>query len=123
MKCRGIRGATTVEGNTKEALSAATRELLQKLIQANHIRPEDVACAFFTTTQDLDADFPAATAREMGWTQVAMLCGHEMHVPGSLPLCLRVLILVNTEKEPSELMHVYMKGASNLRSWQSSVRD
>ncbi|MBI4297308.1 MAG: chorismate mutase [Chloroflexi bacterium] len=118
MKCRGIRGATTVESNTKEALAAATKELLGKLEEANQVRREDVAFIYFTTTHDLNASFPAATAREMGWTDVALLCGHEMNVPGSLARCLRILLLVNTEKRPEELVHIYIRGAKNLRSWE-----
>lgn len=116
MWCRGIRGATTVQSNTREAILEATRELLGKLIAANEIKPENVAFAFFTTTPDLNAEFPALAARQMGWTNVALLCGHEMAVPGSLPRCLRILILLNTEESTKEVTHVYIKGAENLKA-------
>lgn len=115
MCCRGVRGATTVKDNTKESILQATKELLEKMIQANEIKVEEIACAFFTTTSDITAEFPALAAREMGWTQVALLCGHEMHVPEGLPQCLRIMILYNTEKNADEIVHVYIRGAVNLR--------
>jgi len=113
--CRGIRGATTVEENTREAILAGTRELLSLLIEANGINPDDVASAIFTTTPDLDAEFPAVAARQLGWTDVALLCGHEMSVPGSLQKCVRILIHWNTPKPASAIRHIYIKGASQLR--------
>ena len=115
MRCRGIRGATTADSNTPEAILQATTELLTELMQANGLRVEDVASAFFSTTRDLNAEFPAVAANRMGWTDVALLCGHEMDVPGSLAMCLRVLLHVNTEKEPHEIRHVYLRGAKVLR--------
>ena len=98
--CRGLRGATTARDNTKEAILEATRELLERLVEANDLKTEDLAAAFFTTSQDLNAEFPAVAARKMGWEYVPLICGHEMKVPDGLPLCIRVLILVNTEKRP-----------------------
>jgi chorismate mutase len=113
--CRGIRGAITVPENKKEAIGAATKELLQKMIKVNEVKISDIACILFTTTSDLNAAFPAAVARELGWTQVPLLCGHEMNVPGSLPSCLRVLVLFNTDKRNEEMVHVYLGGAVTLR--------
>jgi chorismate mutase len=113
--CRGIRGAITVPENKKEAIGAATKELLQKMIKVNEVKISDIACILFTTTSDLNAAFPAAAARELGWTQVPLLCGHEMNVPGSLPSCLRVLVLFNTDKRNEEMVHVYLGGAVTLR--------
>ncbi len=110
MKCRGIRGATTVDTNTGEDILAATKELLQEMIQANGFEEEDIASIHFTTTPDLNATFPAAAARELGLTQVPMLCGHEMNVPGSLPLCLRILVLINTEKSAGDRPYIYQRG-------------
>ncbi len=115
MRCRGIRGATIAKENTKEAILSATRELLEKMIEANGIEAEEVACAFFTTTADLNAEFPALAARHLGWTQTALLCGHEMNVPGSLEKCIRILIMYNTEKKANEIVHVYINGAEALR--------
>jgi chorismate mutase len=113
--CRGIRGATTVEENTREAILAGTRELLLQIIAANDLHVEDIGSAIFTTTTDLTAEFPALAARGLGWHDVALMCGHEMAVPGSLRKCIRVLIHWNTPKSQSEIVHVYIKGAEKLR--------
>ena len=116
MPCRGIRGATTVDSNTREAILSAARELLDEIVRVNDVRKEDVASAYFTTTPDLDAEFPAVTARnDFGWQDVALMCGHEMSVPGSLQMCLRILLHVNTERSQAEICHVYQKGATALR--------
>ena len=115
MHCRGIRGATTAEENTAEAILAATRELLELIVEANELKTEDVASAIFTTTPDLTTAFPAQAAREMGWQDVALLNVQEILVPGSLERCIRVLIHWNTEKRAAEIKHVYLKGAQALR--------
>lgn len=115
MVCRGVRGATTVETNTAEAILAATKELLQAVIAANDIEQEDVASVFFSTTLDLNAAFPAVAARELGWTDIALLNMHEMAVPGSLPRCIRVLIHLNTERSARALRHIYLREARRLR--------
>ena len=113
--CRGLRGATTADSNTVEAIYSATREMLEYLIEANGIEERDVAMAYFTVTPDLNAAFPAAAARQLGWNNTALMCATEIPVPDSLPSCVRVLILVNTEKEPQELKNVYLKGTEVLR--------
>ncbi len=115
VRCRGVRGATTVAADSREAVIEATIELLNAMVEANQVKPDDVVSAFFTTTPDITAEFPALAARQIGWTQVAMLCGHEMDVPGSLPLCLRVLLHVNTERSAGQIAHVYLRGAMALR--------
>ena len=115
MLTRGVRGATTVKANTREAILEATTELLQAMAEANGLESEDVASAFFTSSSDLNAEFPALAARQMGWTDVALLCGHEMQVPGSLLMCLRILLHVNTDKKASDIVHVYLHGARVLR--------
>ena len=115
MTARGVRGAISIEENTAESIHANTRELLTHIMEANGFDRGDVACAFFTTTGDLNADFPAAGARELGWTDVPLLCGHEMDVPGALQSILRVLLLVNTEKSAGDIVHVYLKEAQRLR--------
>lgn len=115
MWCRGIRGATTVAANEREEILSATRELLALLIRRNEIEPKDVASAIFTTTPDLDAEFPALAARQLGWLDVPLLCGHEMTVPGGLPLCVRVLIHWNTKKSQDEIHHIYVRDAERLR--------
>ena len=113
--CRGVRGATTADQNTNEAILGATRELLIQMIEANGIHPDDVASAIFTTTPDLTAEYPALAARQLGWHDVALLCGHEMNVPHGLKRCIRVLLHWNTTKSASEIRHVYIRGAVNLR--------
>jgi len=122
MLCRGIRGATTADSNTKEDILNATKELLRKMTQANDIRSENVACAIFTTTQDLDAEFPAAAARQLGWAHTALLCAQEMNVPNSVKRCVRILILYNTEKSADEIVHVYIKGATTLKGAASQKK-
>ena len=114
MLVRGIRGATTVEANTVEAILEATRELLEAMLKANEVDTEYVASAFFTTTPDLNAEFPALGGRDMG-PHVALMCGHEMNKPGALPMCLRILLHVNTEKPGRDIRHVYLRGAKVLR--------
>ncbi|MDH7486708.1 MAG: chorismate mutase [Anaerolineae bacterium] len=115
MPCRGVRGATTAETNTPEAILSATRELLEALVAANGLNPADLASAIFTTTPDLNAAFPARAARELGWNDVALLCAHEMNVPGGLPRCIRVLLHWNTDRAASEIAHVYLREAKGLR--------
>jgi chorismate mutase len=115
MLVRGIRGATTVPANTREDILAATHELLQALVQSNEVDPDHVASIIFTTTPDLNAEFPAVAAREAGWTHVALECMHEMNVPGALAKCLRVLMHVNTTRSAREITHVYLHGARVLR--------
>ena len=116
MRCRGIRGATTVDSNTPEAILAATTELLIELMRANDIDVADVASAMFTTTRDLNAEFPAVAARQLGWTEVALMCGHEMSVPDATPRVIRTLVLVNTDKTQSEIVNVYLRDAKSLRA-------
>lgn len=124
MPLRGIRGATTVESNTRDAILAASRELLAEIVRLNEIRKEDVASAWFTTTPDLTAEFPAVAARDdFGWHDVALMCGHEMNVPGSLAMCLRILLHVNTDRAQSEVRHAYLRGATVLRKDLAPVAD
>ena len=116
MICRGIRGATTVTTNSKEAIIEATTEMLNELVSENGFNQEDNAGVWFTTTPDLDAEFPAVAARvNLGWVGPALINGHEIAVPGSLPMCIRVLLLVNTQKAQNEIKFVYLRGAVGLR--------
>jgi chorismate mutase len=115
MLVRGVRGATTVEANSVEAILEATRELLAAMLKANETDVEYIASAFFSTTVDLNAEFPAVAARDLGWTNVALMCGHEMNKPGGLPMCLRILLHVNTDKAARDIKHIYLRGARVLR--------
>jgi len=115
MPCRGVRGATTIKEDGKEEILSATRQLLALIIRRNNLKPEDVASAIFTTTPDIVAEFPALAARQLGWLEVPLLSGHEMAVPGSIPLCIRVLLHWNTDKGQEEIQHVYIRDARRLR--------
>ena len=114
--CRGVRGATTCDENTREAILAATRELLVQVVERNGIALRDIAGVHISTSPDLTAEFPAVAARELGWRHVAMMCGHEMAVPHGLERCIRVMVHWNTDRSPEEIRHVYLRGAVELRS-------
>ncbi|MFA5839065.1 MAG: chorismate mutase [Candidatus Margulisiibacteriota bacterium] len=115
MKIRGVRGATTVQYNQREEIIVATKELLLEVVKVNAISIDDIASIFFTVTKDLDAEFPAVAARELGWNDVPLLDATEIPVSGSLAKCIRVLIHLNTDKSQKEIKHVYLKEAVNLR--------
>ncbi|HEY8678940.1 MAG TPA: chorismate mutase [Candidatus Dormibacteraeota bacterium] len=119
MAVRGIRGATTTEQDTAEAIVEATGELLTLIAEDNRIEASDIAAVWLTTTADLTAEFPAVAARRMGWAEVPLLCAHEMAVPPSndrsIPRCIRVLLLLNTDRPAAEMRFVYLRGARNLR--------
>lgn len=120
MAVRGIRGATTVEVDQPDAIRSATRELLARLIEDNGIGADDVAGVWFTTTPDLHSEFPAVAARELGWTDVPLLCGQEMEVdpahPLGIPRCIRILIHVNTDRAQCEMRFAYLRRAAALRA-------
>jgi chorismate mutase len=122
MFCRGIRGATTVQQNEREEILAATTELLNLLIQQNDLRAEDIASVIFTVTEDLNAEFPALAARQLGWTEVALICSREIPVPNSLKMCIRILLHVNTTRSAAEMQHVYLHEAVILRPTLSENR-
>jgi chorismate mutase len=113
--CRGVRGATTADGNTREDILTASIQLLALMIRLNDIDPEDVSSAIFTVTRDLNAEFPALAARQLGWSHVPLLCSYEIDVPGSLPRCIRILVNWNTEKTQLDIVHAYIKQAKQLR--------
>ena len=113
--CRGVRGATTVQENSRDAILQATRQMLALMIRRNEINASDIASSIFSVTRDVDAEFPALAARQLGWLEVPLLCGYEIEVPGSLPKCIRVLIHWNTRKTQSEIHHVYIHEAVRLR--------
>ncbi len=121
---QGVRGATTVERNDAEQIADRTRELLRLLVDANGIRSDEVASAIFTVTSDLDAAFPTVAARAIpGWQEVALICSREIPVPGSLGLCIRVLVHWNTERRQAAVRHVFLRGARGLRpEWSVRVR-
>jgi len=115
MVCRGVRGATTSDSNTREDILQATTQLLALMIRKNGIASKDVASVIFTTTDDLDAVFPALAARQLGWVDVPLLCTHEIDVPESLRHCVRILIHWNTDRDQAKIEHIYIKDAVALR--------
>lgn len=112
---RGIRGAITVTENSTDQIQSATQEMLQAILRENSLTVEDIISALFTVTPDLNAAFPASSARAIGWERVPLLCCTEIPVPGALMLCIRVLLHVNTEKTQQEVHHVYLRNAIQLR--------
>jgi len=115
MNTRGLRGATTVTENKRELIIAATKELLLKISDENKLVIEDIAAIHFSLTHDLNAEFPAVAARELGWNDTPLLCMSEINVPKSLPRCIRVLLLINTDKSAKEIKHIYLRDAVGLR--------
>ena len=126
MAVRGIRGATTVDTDSPDEVEQATSEMLRELIEANQIDPEEIAGAWFTTTRDVNSEFPAIAARKLGWTSVPLLCGHEMEVgeanPRSIARCVRVLVLLNTEKSAAEMKFIYLRGAAAIKADLDELR-
>jgi len=112
---RGIRGATTVDRNSKEEIIKRTKELLTVLKKENGFKIEDMVSIFFSATPDLNAAFPAQAARELGWEQVPLFDMQEIDVPGSLPGCIRILIQINCSKNQTEIKHCYLRGTKILR--------
>jgi chorismate mutase len=117
---RGIRGATTATANTADAIIDATEELLSELVRLNDLDPEEIAFAYFTTTPDLNAEFPALAARRLGWLDVPLLCGHDMNVPQpnprAVPMCIRILLLYNTPRPQSTMRFTYLRGADAIKA-------
>ncbi|TMC06847.1 MAG: chorismate mutase [Chloroflexi bacterium] len=130
MPVRGIRGATTAAANEAGAIVEATYELLDELTRRNQLEVDEIAFAYFTTTPDLNAEFPALAARRLGWVDVPLLCGHDMAVPQpnprSVAMCVRVVLLYNTERTQREMQHAYLRGAraikQDLDAMRSSLR-
>lgn len=112
---RGIRGAVTVDANSKEAITSATRELLVAIVRENQLEPDDIAGIMFTATPDLTAEFPAYAVRGLPWPTVPLICAQEIDVPGAMRSVVRVLLLVNTTRTPQEIKHQYLREARQLR--------
>jgi chorismate mutase len=126
MPVRGVRGATTASHNQADAIVEATEELLRELIQRNDLDAEEIAFAYFTTTADLDAEYPALAARRLGWLDVPLLCGHDMTVqqpnPRGILMCIRVLLLYNTDRAQREMRHAYLRGACAIKQDLDATR-
>ncbi|HEY1420983.1 MAG TPA: chorismate mutase [Candidatus Dormibacteraeota bacterium] len=126
MPLRGIRGATTAEANTADAITEATDELLRELMRVNNLDPAEIAFAYFTTTRDLNAEYPALAARRLGWLEVPLLCGHDMEVqapnPRGVPMCVRILLLYNTPRPQATMRFAYLRGAQAIKADLDSLR-
>ena len=126
MPVRGIRGATTATANSEAAITEATDELLRELTLQNDLDLAEICFAYFTTTHDLTAEYPAYAARRLGWVDVPLLCGHDMDV--ALPnargvrMCIRVLLLYNTPRPQSAMRFAYLRGAAAIKSDLDSIR-
>jgi chorismate mutase len=123
MPVRGIRGAINCDENSPASILQATGELLQEILRANQLTDfDEIVCAIFTTTADLDAAFPAEAARELGMHRVPLLCSNEIDVPSGMKRCIRILLQVNTEKRAPEMVHVYLRDARRLRPDMNSAQ-
>lgn len=116
MAVRAVRGATQVDQDDRDQVLEATTELLAEVLHRNGLRTEDVISVIFTATPDLHSEFPAYAARQMGITDVPLLCAAEIDVPGAMPRVLRLLAHVETERPRGQLRHVYLRGAAALRT-------
>lgn len=113
---RGIRGATTVALDDEREILQATAELLLRIVEDNHVVPEDICSVFVTTTDDLTSAFPAKAIRQMrGWELVPLMCSLEIPVKPSLPRCIRLMVHINTDRSQKEIRHVYLNEARVLR--------
>ena len=114
---RGVRGATTVRENSRPEIMDATEELLNEMIAANDIESKDIAAVYFTLTSDLNAEFPAVAARErLNWNLVPLINSIEIDRPGSMRMCVRVMLFLNTDKSQDEIRHIYLREAVVLRA-------
>lgn len=114
---RGVRGATTVPENSRDAIMDATEELLNEMVSANTIDSQDIAAVYFTLTSDLNAEFPAVAARErLGWRLVPLINSIEIDRPGSMRKCVRVMLFLNTTKSQEDIRHIYLRDAVVLRT-------
>jgi len=114
MSVRAIRGATQVEANTAEAITAATQELILEILSVNSLTADDVISVLFTSSPDLTATFPAA-ARSLGFENTPLICSVEIDVPGALPRTVRVMAHVESPLSKSDIAHIYLHGAKALR--------
>ena len=116
MSVRAVRGAIQVDHDERDAILEATTELLTTVLERNQLAPDDLISVVFTATPDLTAEFPAYAARQMGITDVPLLCATEIDVPGAMPRVIRLLAHVESERPREELRHVYLHGAAQLRT-------
>lgn len=112
---RALRGATTIDADTVDDVRQRTIELLRTMVERNDVQHDDVISVLFTATDDIHSMFPATAAREIGFGDVPLICARELDIVGATPLCIRVLMHLNTDRANADLHHVYLAGASGLR--------
>lgn len=118
LRLAALRGATTLDADTRDEVLGRTAELLHTLMVRNGLSTDDVVSLFFTATGDITSEFPAAAVREAGISDVPMLCARELEIDGrsNIPLCIRVMAHVYTDRDRSSCRHAYLRGARQLRS-------
>jgi chorismate mutase len=114
VRLRALRGAITVERNDADLILEGTEELVRTVMERNGVTPDDMVSCIFTCTDDLNAEFPAVAARRLGLNTVPLLCAREIHVPGSLPRVIRMLLHYYADPD-TEVQHVYLRDARSLR--------
>jgi chorismate mutase len=112
---RAVRGATTVDADTPEAIRGRVVALLEQVLKQNGLSEDDIISILFTATEDIVSTFPATAARSMGLGAVPLICARELSIAGSVPRCIRVMLHVETERPRSDIHHVYLEGAKGLR--------
>ena len=112
---RGLRGATTCDVDTPDAITESVQELLAAMMERNDLAHDDVVSVIFTTSTDLTSAFPATAARGVGFGDIPLLCASEIDVPGSMPRCVRILMHIYTLRERTDIRHVYLRNAQSLR--------
>ncbi|HEX3460812.1 MAG TPA: chorismate mutase [Acidimicrobiales bacterium] len=112
---KAVRGATTVDADTVEAITDRVVALLREILERNGLGEEDIISILFTATEDIVSTFPATAARSMGLGAVPLICARELAVVGSVPMCIRVMLHVESDRPRSEIHHVYLEGARGLR--------
>jgi len=113
---RGVRGATTIENNNEKEIIEQTEILIREMISSNNIIVNDISHIIITTTDDITATFPARAVRNIdGYKYVPVMCMKELSVDNGLPLCIRVMMTINTSKQQEEIVHVYKNNAITLR--------
>lgn len=115
-RVRAIRGATTVDADTREQVIERTKELVREVVARNAIDTEDLISILFTATDDISSAFPAEAAREAGFTGVPLMCARELDIVDGIERCIRVMVHVHTERAAAELRHPYLHGARQLRT-------
>ena len=112
---RALRGATTIESDTTDQIRTRTIELLEQMLERNGVNHDDIISVLFTATDDIHSMFPASAARDIGFGDIPLICARELDIKDATPLCIRVLMHLNTTVSRSDLRHVYLEGASGLR--------